>query len=234
MTQQDDPARFFGEAQAATYDTNFAKLAPLKDALHLCMRGMLAPLPHNARILCVGAGTGAELLYLAEAFPGWHFVLVEPSGPMLQRCHQRATQANIAPRCVFHQGYLDSLPSMEPCHAATAILVSQFLLEQTARSTFFKAIAERLTPGGSLITADLAGNLHADQPGGLTAGWMELMRYNTMSDGSTATYRAALEANVAVCEPHIVESILRNSGFDDPVCFCKTMLIHAWFARRTM
>ncbi|MFT7681755.1 MAG: tRNA (cmo5U34)-methyltransferase [Moritella dasanensis] len=37
----------------------------MKDALHLSIRILLSDLPENANILCVGAGTGAELIYLS-------------------------------------------------------------------------------------------------------------------------------------------------------------------------
>ncbi len=78
MNNQKQP-EFFGEAHASRYDQQWAKLAPLRDALHLLLRIRLSELPDDARVLCVGVGTGAELLYLAQAFPRWSFTLVEPS-----------------------------------------------------------------------------------------------------------------------------------------------------------
>jgi len=80
----------FDKAHAAGYDQRFAKLAPMKEALHLLLRLLFSEFPAEARILCVGAGTGAELLYLAQAFPQWRFTAVDPSAPMLDICRQRA------------------------------------------------------------------------------------------------------------------------------------------------
>jgi tRNA (cmo5U34)-methyltransferase len=60
----------FDESHAAAYDERFAKLAPMQDALHLVTQLALAELPADARVLCVGAGTGAELVHLAGALPG--------------------------------------------------------------------------------------------------------------------------------------------------------------------
>ena len=54
------------DQQAATYDQQWARLAPLRDALNLLIGAVFSDLPDNARILCVGAGTGAEILYLAQ------------------------------------------------------------------------------------------------------------------------------------------------------------------------
>ncbi len=65
------PPTPFDRDHAERYDTAFQKLAPFMAALHLCLRGTLGGLRHDAHILCVGAGTGAELLYLAGEFPGW-------------------------------------------------------------------------------------------------------------------------------------------------------------------
>lgn len=97
--QLPEPAFAFGEAHAAAYDQRFAKLAPMRDALHLLIGAVLADLPADARILSVGAGTGHELIYLARKFPQWRFAVVEPSAPMLEICRQES-------RGVWHHGAL--------------------------------------------------------------------------------------------------------------------------------
>jgi len=219
----------FDEDHAASYDERFARLAPFKDALHLAMHGLLADLPEDARILCVGAGTGAELLYLANAFPGWTFTLVEPAAAMLKRCREKAAEAGIEARCTFHEGYLDALPHADAFDAATSILVSQFVLVRQKRVNFFQDIAARLKPEGHLVTADLAG-----EPG--TApfeSWMTLMKYNDFNDEQIAQYRNALKEHVAVRPPDEVAAIITEGGFDAPTLVCQTLLIHMWHARRT-
>jgi tRNA (cmo5U34)-methyltransferase len=80
----------FDQERASSYDKRFAKLAPMRDALHLLIHMVLAELPAHARILCVGVGTGSELLALAHAFPQWRFTAVDPAAPMLDICRQRA------------------------------------------------------------------------------------------------------------------------------------------------
>jgi tRNA (cmo5U34)-methyltransferase len=103
MSNQEQPV-FFGKEQAAGYDRQWAKLAPIRAALHMLLRIRLSDLPDDDQVLCVGVGTGAELLYLAEAFPRWSFTLVEPAKPMLDICHQRAEAGGITSRCTFHEG----------------------------------------------------------------------------------------------------------------------------------
>jgi tRNA (cmo5U34)-methyltransferase len=148
----------FDQKCAAGYDQQWLKLAPLRDALHLLIAALLSDLRDDARVLCVGAGTGTELLDLARRHPGWSFTAVEPSAPMLEVCRRKAEACGVASRCVFHAGYLDSLPPGKSFDAATALLVSQFILDREARSHFFRGIGERLRPGGWLISSDLAGD----------------------------------------------------------------------------
>ena len=50
------------DRQAASYDQQWSRLAPINDALHLLTSAVLAKLPPTAKILCVGAGTGQEAL----------------------------------------------------------------------------------------------------------------------------------------------------------------------------
>src|SRR5262245_30065050 len=100
---QQDPSTAFGQQHAAGYDQRFAKVAAMRDALHLLTAAVFGDLPADARVLCVGAGTGAEVLYFAQRFPGWRFTAVEPSGPMLAVCRRKAEECGIAARCQFHE-----------------------------------------------------------------------------------------------------------------------------------
>jgi tRNA (cmo5U34)-methyltransferase len=45
--------------------------------------------------------------------------------------------------------------------------------------------------------------------------------------------RTTFGQNVAVLPPIEVESIIAASGFDQPVLFFQTLLLHAWYAKRT-
>ncbi|MGD1716070.1 hypothetical protein [Dapis sp. BLCC M172] len=52
--QNQEQAVVFDEERAATYDERFAAL--LRDTLHLLTRLVLADIPVNGRILCIGVG----------------------------------------------------------------------------------------------------------------------------------------------------------------------------------
>lgn len=223
----------FDQEHAAAYDQRFAKLAPLRDALHLLISAVLADLPAEARILCVGAGTGQELIYLAQKFPQWRFTVVEPSAPMLAVCRQKAEERGITSRCVFHEGYLDTHPSSDAFDAATSLLVSQFILTLETRARFFRTIAERLRPGGYLVNADLASDTASVTYQSLLEVWLRLMRETGSSREKIEQLRVTYGRDVAVVPLEQVSSIIVSAGFETPVLFLQTGLIHAWYARRT-
>lgn len=218
--------KFFDAEKAASYDEQRAKLAPVKDALHLCMLAIFSELPAESRILCVGAGTGAELISLAQAYPQWHFTVVEPSPGMMKVCRQQAENYGIASRCAYHEGYLDSLPESDLFDGATAILVSQFMLQTEERIKFFSEIASRLRSGGYLVNADLASDMSSSEYKSLVDVWLAIHKYADIALNSDYLGR-----DVAVLPAKEIEAILVSSGFSRPVLFYQALLIHAWYSQ---
>ncbi len=216
----------FSKDTASSYDNQRDKLTPIKDALHLCIHMLFSKLPSNARILCIGAGTGSELIYLAQAFPKWHFTVVEPASAMLDVCCQRTKDLNFFSRCTFHEGYLDSLPDADAFDAATSILVSHFIVDPGERSKYFSEIASRLIPGAYLVNADLASDMSTSEYKSLLEVWVN------MHDHADMPVRVeSFGSKVAMVPIGEVESIIKSSGFNLPVLFFQTLLIHAWFSK---
>src|SRR5690625_2978917 len=91
------------DQQAADYDNQSEKVAPIYDALHFLLEAVFADLPREAILLCVGVGTGAELVHLAQVFPRWQFTAVDPSGAMIKECRAKAEEMGFADRCHFHE-----------------------------------------------------------------------------------------------------------------------------------
>lgn len=230
---QRESVREIFDQQAATYDQQWSRLAPLNEALHLLMGAVFSDLPEEAHFLCVGAGTGAELRFLAARFPQWRFTVVEPSAAMLEVCQRHAEEAGFASRCVFHRGYLESLPDSREFHGASALLVSQFILERGARSEFFRDIARRLRPGGILASSDLSFDTDSAAYRSLLEVWFRMMRGTAdIPPGELERIRAAYGRDVAVLPPKEVEDIIEAGGFQPPAPFYQAGLVRAWWAKR--
>ncbi|MBG13366.1 MAG: SAM-dependent methyltransferase [Alcanivorax sp.] len=228
----DNELKALFDQMAPGYDKRWERTAPITECLYFLLESVFAALPEDARILCVGAGTGSEILHLASRFPGWHFTAVEPAGAMLEVCRRRASEAGITERCEFHEGYLDSLPAGAPYQAATCFLVSQFILDKTARSAFFAKIAERLVPGGVLASSDLSTQQDAAGYDDLLRVWQRATTPTDVTDEGLRRMKATYAKDVAVLPPAEVAAILRAGGFEAPRTFFQAGLIRAWFARR--
>lgn len=218
------------DQQAPNYDKQWAKMAPINNGLQFFLKSIFADVPADAQILCVGVGTGSELIHLAKLFPQWRFMAVEPSSAMLDVCRQRFETEGCLSRCEFHNGYLDTLPGAQTYNAATCFLVSQFILEQAARTAFFKQIADRLKPQGILVSSDLAWDVNSDQYETLLQLWWRVMASSDVSPEAVARMRDAYAKDVAILPPAAVASIIQAAGFDAPVQFFQAGMIHAWFA----
>jgi tRNA (cmo5U34)-methyltransferase len=230
LMQKEKLETVFNE-QAAKYDQQWAKLSPIRDLLHFLVPWVLGDLSMDARILCVGAGTGAELASLAQKSPTWKFTAVDPSGAMLDVCRKRAEAEGFASRCHFHQGYVDSLPTQESYDAATCFLVSQFILEPSARSEFFRSIADRLKPGGMLVSSDLASDVGSVSYQVLLDAWLRMMSYTGVPPENLKKMQVAYARDVAILPPSAISSIMEAGGFEKPVQFFQAGLIHGWSSR---
>lgn len=220
------------DKQAPSYEKQWERMAPIRDGLHFILESIFVDLPENARILCVGVGTGAELAYLARHFPYWSFTVVEPAGAMLEICRQRAKAEGFTSRCSFHEGYLDSLPTQAMHDAATCFLVSQFILDQEARAAFFHSIAQRLRPGGILTSSDLASDVGSREYEALLLTWLHIMSPTGIDPERLERARAGYAKDVAILPPQVIASIIEAGGFEAPVQFFQAGLIHAWFSKR--
>lgn len=220
------------DQQASSYAQQWTRMAAINHGLYFLLESVFAELPTEARVLCVGVGTGKELIYLAKRFPGWRFTAVEPSGAMLNVCRQTAEAEGVASRCDFHEGYLDSLPVADKYDAATCFLVSQFIVDKEARAQFFQQIAERLKPDGILANSDLSADTESAEYDAILELWQKVMTGGSTSAEGRSRMKAAYAKDVAVLPPKTVAAIIESGGFAAPVQFYQAGLIHAWFAKR--
>ncbi|KAB2318139.1 class I SAM-dependent methyltransferase [Betaproteobacteria bacterium SCN1] len=230
MNQDEIKAVF--DRQAENYDGQWGKTAAIREALFFLLEAVFSGLPAQAHVLCVGAGTGEEIAYLARRFPGWRFTAAEPSGAMLDVCRRKADEEGFLARCSFHEGYVEALPREAGFDAATCFLVSHFLLDQETRATLFRDIAVRLRPGGMLASSDLASDAVSGEYEALLGVWMNMLATAGIPAEGLARMRDAYARDVAILPPARVAALIQSAGFDAPVAFYQAGLIHAWFAKR--
>ncbi|MEF9979255.1 MAG: class I SAM-dependent methyltransferase [Thermomonas sp.] len=220
------------DQQAAGYDTQWARMAPIRESLHFLLEPVFADLPEDARLLCVGAGTGAEIAHLARRFPRWRFLALDPSAQMIEVCRTRAQRDGFIDRCDFHVGLLDTLADDATFDGATCFLVSQFLLDPAARTAFFADIGKRLRSGGILAWADLAWDTAAPDYPAMLALWLRTMSGAGLDGAAIERMRTAYARDVSVLPPDRVASLVADAGFDPPLRFHQAGMIHGWCARR--
>ncbi len=221
----------FDKQQAEVYDARWQALAPFSESLHLQLGLVLAELPEEARILCVGAGTGAELLALAKRFPKWRFLAVDPSEPMLEVCQRKVEESDIGDRCTFHVGYVHEISDTEELFdGATSILVSHFIVDREERLRFYREIRKRLRIGGLLVTSDLSEAPRGQQVE-LMPVWLRMMQYAGATSEQVQGMLDAYQENVSMLPEEAMESLLMEGGFAQPTLFAQSLLIRSWFAR---
>lgn len=220
------------DQQSSSYDAQWMKLSAFRDSLLVLVASLFRGLPEEARILCVGAGTGAEVHFLADRFPGWTFVAVEPSSGMVRAARERAEKFGYMGRCTFHNGYLETLPDARPFDGATCFLVSQFLLDKRERVNFIRQIARRLGVGGILALSDLAADTGSSGYASLLEVWLRTMAQADLSPERIQQMRDAYARDVAILPPGEVAAFMASAGFEQPVQFYQAGLIHGWYAKR--
>ncbi len=136
---------------------------------------------------------------------------------------QWVEKEGFASRCNFHEGYLESLSVGVSHDAATCFLVSQFILEQQARSEFFREIANKLI----LASSDLASDVDLSEYEVLLHAWMHMMAAADISPEGVERMRKAYANDVGVLPPNTIASIIESAGCERPVQFFQAGLIHA-------
>jgi tRNA (cmo5U34)-methyltransferase len=234
MPQENKMAREFFDKQASeTYDQRIQPIAPIIDNLHFLIRLILKDLARDANILCVGVGTGTEILELAQAFPFWRFTGIDPSASMLDVCRRRLQQSSLLTRCELRHGYLSDLPKIEQFDAILCLLVAHFIKDSQERHALFNGMAARLKVAGYVIHAEISYDLSAAEFPAIGEKWKALHRVAGASEERVANILKTLQEDVAVLPPASTEHLLRSSGLPMPVPFFQSLLIRAWYAQKT-
>jgi tRNA (cmo5U34)-methyltransferase len=213
---------------AKVYDERNRQLAPIINNLHFLIRLILKNAPVRARVLCVGVGTGAEILSLSEAFAEWTFVGVDPSKGMIDICRERLSNAGVMNRCELINGYVHDVPDGEHFDAVLSILVGHFIKRED-RLNYYKAMYNRLRPDGVLINTEISFDLKSQEFSLMLKNWEAIQSLMGATAESLANLSVQLREMLTILSPEEIELLLIQSGINVPVCFYQAFMIHGWY-----
>ena len=215
---------FFNQKMASDYDERNSKLSQISDCFQFLYSLILQKLPAKAHILCVGAGTGAEILTLSKIYPEWTFVALDPSGPMLDICRERTRNAGIADRCKYVQGYIHDLPLVEEFDAVLSVLVGHFVpLDE--RASFYLNMSQRLKAGGILINLEISFDLESKEFPSMLENWKAIQSLMGATPESLSKMKDQLKEMLTILPPQKIGELIQQSGIKIPVSFFQAFLI---------
>ena len=234
MTQ--DSAAKFDSARAGEYARQSRIGLAGYDACHelsACMLSAALGGSREARVLVVGAGgTAGEIIAAARLEPGWSFVAVDPSPPMLELARTQLAEAELSDRVENVLGAVSDLDPSPSFDAAIMIGVLHHLPGDAAKQDILFQISKRLKPEAPFV---VAGNYrsYASEPL-LMAAWANRWR---MNGAEPEEVQSKMGKILQGAEPPKSEeevfSLLTDAGFEEPVRFFGSLFWGAWLARRT-
>ncbi|WP_155593061.1 class I SAM-dependent methyltransferase [Lysinibacillus cavernae] len=218
----------FNNTLANEYEKGIRRTLPSYDAmLRLIQTFYHSTLPEKADMLIVGAGSGNEILQLAEGRPHWSFTGIDPSESMLKIAKERLH--DLTNTMSFLQGtILDTpLPSIK-YDAASCVLVLHFIQGYEEKLSTLKEIARHLKPGAPFVLASKYG-----QPGSLETElqfdlWRSYwLQHTKLSVSDIAEMEKSIRSLSFMCEEDIL-TLLQQAGFTKPSRFFATTLFGGW------
>lgn len=182
----------------------------------------------SAKILVVGAGgTAQEIIAMASLEPGWRFMAVDPSQPMLDAARQQLEAKHLLDRTTLHLGQLEDLPADASYDAATLIGVLHHLEGDEAKGEILRSIRAHLKPGAPLI---VAGNhyAYASQPLLLAAWGQRWRQHGATPDEVKAKLGKILQGADPPHSEAAVQKLLHDAGFGDATRFFSSLFWGAW------
>jgi tRNA (cmo5U34)-methyltransferase len=182
--------------------------------------------PHDGRVLVLGAGGGLELKVFASAHDDWRFVGVDPSAEMLNLA--KGTLGPLASRVEFLEGYIDTAPE-GPYDGATCLLTLHFLNTEQRLHTLIE-LRRRLKPGAPLVVA------HHSVPQAEDEKLRWLSRYAAFAEASgvpaadARNAAAAINTRLSLLSADQEVALLTEAGFENVGLFYAGFTFKGWVA----
>ena len=201
--------------------------------LAACMLAASLGPARSAKILVVGAGgTAQEIIAMASLEPGWRFMAVDPSEPMLEAAKQQLEAHHLFERTRLHLGTVEDLAADASYDAATLIGVFHHLAGDEAKRQIFRAIAAHLKPGAPLI---VAGNQYAysSQPLLLAAWGQRWRQHGASADEVKAKLGKILQGADPPHSEAAVQQLLHEAGVGEATRVFSSLFWSAWLTCKT-
>lgn len=224
-----DTNDIFNAEFSRQYDASSERLKDISNNLHSLISLLLRGLAENAQVLCVGVGTGTEIVRLAHQHPGWRFTGVDPSTDMLAVCAEKLEREGLSDRCTLIEGHVIDVPEREKYDAALCLLVAHFI-QHPQRGGIYQHIADRLKPAGQLIAAEIAGDMADPGFDSQLRNWVALQQAYTQRERDISEVKAELSRRLLLLPPRQTEALLLDAGFASVQPFFQSLLIHGWQA----
>jgi tRNA (cmo5U34)-methyltransferase len=265
----DTAARMFDQKRATRYDTTIYKAIPGYDLLHTLSAVMLHRMMHPAstapiapttspkRILAVGVGTGEDIIRLADHFPHWHFVGVDPAPAMLDIARTRladlaasapagSPRSSLLERITLHCGTLETLhhtcagADEAPIlfDGAVSLLVLHFIPDAidgtsaahgtSLKQQFLCAVQQWLHPGAPFLLADYHGDRNDCCHHIQEACWLDYQRHNAIAEPFIENGLAHARKDIyPITETRLAE-YARTAGFGTLTPYFQAFSFKAW------
>ncbi|MFT6473017.1 MAG: tRNA (cmo5U34)-methyltransferase [Afipia broomeae] len=149
---------------------------------------------------------------------------------MLEVGRRRLKDAGVLDRCRLVQGHASDVADTD-FDAAVNLLVAHFI-KADERPAFYRAIHDRLKPGGCLLSAEISAALDAPEFPTMLENWKQVQRLMGASDESLAQLEGMLRTTLGVVSPADTEALWRGAGFPLAVPFFQTFIVQGWYALR--
>lgn len=230
-----DAGHRFDSEGAQIYDHRIRTVVPGYEALHRMAYSLLQlDLGEQARLLIVGAGTGMEIMHLAEDNPGWRFTGVDPSADMVAIARRRVTNSGLSERVELHTGFAHELPTSEPYDAATLLLVMHFVPDDGGKLELLRSISARLKPGAPFVLADAHGDRTSDRFARFMAAFKRLQIALGKTTEEVEEMFQRFPSDVHFATEERTMALLHEAGFEHVEPFYGAMLFGGWIARRSV
>jgi tRNA (cmo5U34)-methyltransferase len=204
--------------RAREYDTAIRAFVPgYEAAIATVVRWLTGHLPAGARVVELGAGTGALAEAILDALPDARVTLVDIDAAMLDVARDRL--ASHADRIELrHASFDDPLPR---AHAVVASLALHHVHDLDAKRALYARIHEALEPGGLLLVADACVPADGPVKARVMAEWSAHLQRHDMTAAQAEAHFAAW-ADEDTYRPLATElALLAAAGFAEPECFSK-------------